>query len=509
MTNKKNRIRRGWSAGISCLAAVVPQDVFAAGGYEGYLEYLGADTVIIAILASNTVLLLGFLIRLQQMRKNLAKKTNALEDSEEHARFMGDNLPNITLFQLECSPGNGFLFRYLGKDCEHVLSIDRDRVMRDAKLAFDHLYEADIPSLQKAYQSAKETLEPTDLDLRMLDISGNLKWLRISAVPHREKDVLVWDGVMQDISNSKKTEDNLVEEKHNFQNLFETIDDFLLVCDMDGNLLHTNPSVGLYLEYSGEELSEMSLSKLYPEHLHAEIYQIIALIRSEQSTVCGLPLQKKSGGAVPVEMNLFQGSWKNRKAIFGVARNTTHRQQTETALHESQQMLQLIMDTIPMSIFWKDEDSVYLGCNKAFIQEGGFGHADNVVGKTPHDLFDPETAATLVARDRQVVSTNQPLFNMLLPYSLPDGTTGQREVSKIPLHNEDGQAVGVLGVWRDVTEQNLAKERLKRTLEDMERFNQLMRGRERRTLELKAEINHLLKELGRQIKYQTTSGDST
>ncbi len=43
----------------------------------------------------------------------------------------------------------------------------------------------------------------------------------------------------------------------------------------------------------------------------------------------------------------------------------------------------------------------------------------------------------------------------------------------------------------------------------MERFNQLMRGRERRTLELKAEINRLLKELGRQIKYQTTSGDST
>ena len=39
---------------------------------------------------------------------------------------------------------------------------------------------------------------------------------------------------------------------------------------------------------------------------------------------------------------------------------------------------------------------------------------------------------------------------------------------------------------------------------DMERFNQLMRGRERRTLELKAEINELLKRLGQEPKYETT-----
>ena len=509
MLNVNHRIFRHLLAGLPSLAAVAPLDVFAAGDHKGYLEHLGTDATIIAILISNTFLLIGFLVLLQQMRKTLSKKNTALEKSEKRLRLMGDNLPNITIFQLEHSPRSGFSFRYISKGYEQVLGLDRNRVMQDAKLAFDHPYEADIPSLQKAYRLAGETLEPADLDLRMLDISGNLKWLRISAVPHREKDALVWDGVMQDISNSKKTEADLMEEKHNLQNLFETIDDFLLVCDMNGNLLHTNPSVDLHLEYSGEELNEMSLSDLYPEHFRTEIYQIIALIQSEQSIACGLPLQKKSGGTIPVEMNLFQGSWKNRKAIFGVARNTTHRRQAETALLESQQMLQLIMDTIPMSIFWKDKDSVYLGCNKAFIQECSFGHADNVVGKTPHDLFDPETAAALVARDQQVVSTNQPLFNTLLPYSRPDGATGQREVSTIPLHNKDGQAVGVLGVWRDVTEQNLAEERLKRTLEDMERFNQLMRGRERRTLELKAEINHLLKELGRQIKYQTTSGDST
>jgi len=507
MTGVRHEICRRLLFGLSGLGAAVPLDALAAGGSDGYLDYLGTDAVILAILLSISVLLLGFLIRLLQLRKSLAKKTSALEKSEEHIQLMGDNLPNITIFQLEHSPQSGFSFRYISKGYKKVMGIDRERVMRKAKLAFDHLYEADIPALQEAYQLARTTLEPTEIKIRVLDISGNLKWLHLSAVPHREKEILVWDGMMQDISDTKNLENALTEEKHNFQNLSETIDDFMLICDINGNLLHTNPSVELRLGYSREELGEMNLVELYPEHLRAGVYQIIALMQSEQSTVCGLPLQLKNGGTVDVEMNVFQGSWKNRKAIFGVARDTTHRRQTETALRESQQMLQLIMDTIPMSVFWKNKDSEYLGCNKAFIKECGFSDIDDIIGKTPHDLFDQETTEALITRDQQVVTTNQPQFNIPLPYTRADGTVGQREASKIPLRNEDAQAVGVLELWRDVTEENLAEERLKRTLEDMERFNQLMRGRERRTLELKTEINRLLMELGRQIKYKTTSDD--
>jgi PAS domain S-box-containing protein len=204
---------------------------------------------------------------------------------------------------------------------------------------------------------------------------------------------------------------------------------------------------------------------------------------------------------------MFQGSWMNKRAIFGVARDIAGQQKTESALRESQQMLQLIMNTIPMSVFWKDKDSVYLGCNKAFIEECGLAKVDDVVGQTPYDLFDDQTAAGLIARDQQVISSNSPVLNYMHSHTAADGSVGWRETSIIPLQDEDGHAVGVLDIWRDVTEQNRAEERLKRTLEDMERFNQLMRGRERRTLELKAEINSLLKALNQPIKYRTTTDE--
>jgi len=499
---RNDSLRPVWAA--LALGLAMPM---GARADDGYLGDLGSAPSIVILLASLLVLLVGILLRLQQMRNSLAKKTAALEKSERRLRLMGDNLPNATLFQLECTPDGGFSFRHLSKGHEQPLGIEHKRVMEDAKLVFEHLYEADLPTLKEAYRKGVEELAPADLDIRMLDISGNLRWLRIGAVPHRDGESLVWDGFVQDITESRNIEAALVEESRNFQNLFETIDDLLVVCDTDGNLLHTNQTLEKRLGYSHEELAGMSLFELYPEPLRTEAYQVVALMQTEQTSSCTLPLQSKDGETIQAEMKIFQGLWKNKEAIFGVVHDIANKRQTELALRESQRMLQLILDTIPLSVFWKDKDSVYIGSNSAFARECGLSSAEDTVGKTPFDLFDAETARKLVAHDQHMIAANQPQLNMLQSHTPPHGGTRWREVSKIPLRNEDGDAVGILGVWRDVTQQKHAEERLKHTLEDMERFNQLMRGRERRTLELKSEINKLLKQLELPEKYRTTTDD--
>lgn len=483
------------------LGGVVPLNTFAADG----LGFPGANAVVFSVFVSCAILLLGFLILLKRMRKRLSNTARALAEYETSLRLMNDNLTDFTVFELACLPDGSFSFRRLGKGCEQVLGLDRDQTKDDAKLAFERLYEADIPILRETFRRALESPDPANLEIRALDASGKPRWLRISAVPHLESGTLVWNGFVLDITDCKNTGDALAEETRNFQNLFETIDDLLLVWDLDGNLLHTNRAVGRRLGYAYGELGDMGLFDLYPEPLRAEARQLMALMETEQTTTCNLPLLQKDGETIPAEMNVFQGLWKNKKAFFGVVRDVANRQQAETALLESQKMMQLIMNTVPLSIFWKDKDSVYLGCNKAFVRECGCATFGDVIGKTPADLFDAETAKSLIDCDQRIIAANQPLFNALQPHSLPDGGMGWRETNKIPLHDEEGRAIGILGVWRDVTEQNHAERRLKNTLEDMERFNQLMRGRERRTLELKGEINRLLQKLGQPAKYQTAT----
>jgi PAS domain S-box-containing protein len=505
MSGHSSNIRKESSPPLPLLAGILPLWEYAFPG----LSHLATETALITILSAIILLLFGVLCRLRQLRIALENKSLALKKSEQHLRLMGDNLPNAAIFQLMVSPDGQVSFNYLSRGYEQIMGCDRSQVERDARLMLDHIHESDLPRLQTAYEQAKENLVPLIQDIRVRDGSDTPKWLHISAVPHQKKEWVIWDGFIQDISANKQFENALREEKQNFQNLFETIDDFLLVCDMEGRLIHTNIATEERLEYPSKALRTMSLPDLYPEDMRDETRQMIAQMQTEGSMRSSLPLQSKGGWSIPVEMSMFQGFWENKQAIFAVARDIAGRQRAENALRESQHMLRLIMDTIPMSVFWKDKDSAYLGCNQMFIHECGLKSFEEVAGKTPFDLFDPILAESVIQRDQLVIETNQPILNEQYSHTRPDGSTGWRNASIIPLHNETGQAVGVLGVWHDVTEEYQAEERLKRTLEDMERFNQLMRGRERRTLELKEEINDLLNELGKAPKYRTTKGGAS
>ncbi len=205
-----------------------------------------------------------------------------------------------------------------------------------------------------------------------------------------------------------------------------------------------------------------------------------------------------------VEMNLFQGSWEHQTALIGVAHDIAHYRQVEFALRESRRILQLIIDSIPMSVFWKDKDSVYLGCNSTFIDQCRLRSHSDVVGKTPFDLFEQATALQVIEQDQEIISSNQARMNQLKRYVHPDKKAGWREASTVPLRNTKGQSVGVLGIWHDITERKRAEDKLQETLKTLERFNQLMRNREIRTLELKAEVNQMCAVLNKPRKYRTT-----
>ncbi len=478
--------------------------------FEGGVRDLANTESLAPTLALLILLLLAMLILILRMHVKFKRTTAALNKNKALAQTVGNKLHDITIFQLVYNTTTEkFNFAFIGDGYEQLFHLDRSEVMADAQLALNHVHSEDIPLLRKILGDSKEHLEPVSINIRVVDIDGSPKWLHINAVPRFTDGNLEWDGFMQDISAQKEAEQTIAVESRNFQNLFETIDDFLLVCDMQGLLMHVNPAFENRLEYSHEELSAMNILDLYAESSQADVQRAIEQLQSEPTATCSLPLQMKNGAIILVEMNLFQGIWKHKQAIFGVARDMARHRQAENALRESKKILRLIIDSIPISIFWKDKDSVHLGCNKTFLQECRLESFKDVVGKTPFDLFDEAMASRIVERSQTVIHTNEPLSHYLESYTHPDGDSGLREINLIPLRNEEDHAVGVLGFWRDVTEQNQAEDRLKRTLEDMERFNQLMRGRERRTLELKSEVNELLSELGQARKYRTTSKDMT
>jgi|GEM_PF-876326 len=157
---------------------------------------------------------------------------------------------------------------------------------------------------------------------------------------------------------------------------------------------------------------------------------------------------------------------KDRTAILArVNDQLTHeieeRKRAERALQESQQMLQSVLDTIPVRVFWKDLDSKYLGCNRAFAHDAGLQSPDEILGKTDFDMVWVEQAEFFRADDHLVMGSGEPKLAYEEPQTTPHGSRMWLLTNKVPLLDTEGRIKGVLGTYQDITESKQMEEALR------------------------------------------------
>ncbi|NNM58557.1 MAG: PAS domain-containing protein [Legionellales bacterium] len=112
-----------------------------------------------------------------------------------------------------------------------------------------------------------------------------------------------------------------------------------------------------------------------------------------------------------------------------------------------------LLNLLPSRIFWKNKESVFLGCNKAFYESFGFTAAEQIIGLTDYDLpMTPKESEGFRNDDIEVMSSKQPKLNIQEVQTFPDGKQLHLLTSKVPLTNQTGEVIGVLGIYNDVTD---------------------------------------------------------
>lgn len=138
-------------------------------------------------------------------------------------------------------------------------------------------------------------------------------------------------------------------------------------------------------------------------------------------------------------------------------------QNTEAALQQSQQMLQLVMDNIPQAIFWKDRHCVYLGCNRQGALDAGLDSPEQIIGLTDYDLpWGKEQADFFRETDQRIMTAKIPEYHLIQCQRQADGKLAWLDMNKIPLHDADGNVVGILVTYEDITERKRVEESLLR-----------------------------------------------
>lgn len=142
-------------------------------------------------------------------------------------------------------------------------------------------------------------------------------------------------------------------------------------------------------------------------------------------------------------------------------------------LLQREKLLQLVLDNIPSYVFWKDRDSVYMGCNQNFATSAGFDNPKDLIGKTDFDMaWSREESLFFRKIDKAVMESGKAQINFEEPQTINDGSMRWLRTSKIPLFDADGKVIGILGAYEDITERKLMELQLierNRMLEEVNR----------------------------------------
>jgi PAS domain S-box-containing protein len=127
---------------------------------------------------------------------------------------------------------------------------------------------------------------------------------------------------------------------------------------------------------------------------------------------------------------------------------------------------------MPGHVYWKDCNSIYLGCNNEMAKTVGLRSRHDIVGKTDYDLPWKEKADLLVKNDKEVIET---ATSQTFEESgrRADGSLLVGVTSKTPLEDKSGKVIGILGISLDITERKRIEEELKQAKKRVEIANNI------------------------------------
>ncbi len=118
---------------------------------------------------------------------------------------------------------------------------------------------------------------------------------------------------------------------------------------------------------------------------------------------------------------------------------------------ESYTMLETILDTIPVGVYWKDLNGKYLGANKIYLQNIGDEKFETIYGKNDEELNFTQGKIPSSIYDEEILKTTKSKLHAKVVMAWTQGPE-LIDISRVPLLNPDNSIFGLLGVYQDITE---------------------------------------------------------
>lgn len=361
---------------------------------------------------------------------------------------------------------SAWVLRFLGyrrDEMPHLIK-DRDKIM-------------DETSAQQVAEALEDIIEEeSDLfavEPQVRSQKGGWKWLRLRGTPVRDKEgnLLRLVGSVIDISRRKIAEQELAEERAFLRSLIDNIPMNVYFKDRDSRFVMANAPTAHKMgvenwealegksdfdffteenakKFRAEELQIMETGKGLIEEMKHEVWDGKG---DSWALATKQPWRRKSGEV---------------KGVFGVSHDVSGLVRAQKAQEEIAKLLQLkneksendrhlmrlLIDSVPLNIYFKDVDSRFLVVNRAMVEWFGMSSAAEVLGKSDRDIFSAEHSGQAEADEQRIMEAGEPLVGVIEKETWGGRSDTWVMTSKYPWRNEEGDLLGTFGVSSDVTE---------------------------------------------------------
>jgi len=307
----------------------------------------------------------------------------------------------------------------------------------------------------------------------------------------------------------KEIESNKVlkEKERRHQVILQTAMDGFWVADMQGRLLEVNDAYCRMSGYTRQELLNMNISDIEvlesSEDTIAHINRIIKTVEDRFES----RHRRKDGNIIDVEMSV-QYQPVIGESLIGFIRDITKRKQAESVikkseneLKESEKKFRLLTEKSSTGIYvMQDEKIAYV--NPSIAESYGFSSEEMINNLSLEELIHPDDYQTLMRKYKERFEGKSETGRE------SDTYRGIRKNGSIVFFEVYGMVINyrgrpaIMGTMIDITERKLAEEALQAKMDELLRFRKITVGRELAMIELKKEVNELLKKSGQEEKYR-------
>ncbi|MBL7128114.1 MAG: PAS domain S-box protein [Ignavibacteria bacterium] len=280
-------------------------------------------------------------------------------------------------------------------------------------------------------------------------------------------------GSVHVITERKKAEEEVRQYAEQYNKMKSTDLFGYWLVDENAKLLDVNEHYSRMSGYTREELLNLTVPELEGLETSDETVKRIQRVIEAGTMQFESKHRAKDGHVFDVEINVVY--WYSKRKFITFINDITERKQAELQIKDKTEQLKLlseeleiIIDSIPGLVFYKDSNNRFIRVNK-YIADAYKMEKSKLEGMSLFDLHEKKQAQAYYEDDLVVIRSGKAKLNINEPW---ETETGLRWVntSKVPYVDETGKVVGVIGISMDVTERKVLEEELKKHRQHLEKL---------------------------------------